>query len=560
MPPAATELLREAAAAHRGGNFAEAESLYHRILKIDSRQFPVLMMLGILQAQRGNFPAAEQTLRDALTLNPADAGAQFNYGNVLLALDRLDDAFAAFGSALSLDPGLADAELNRGSILMLRNRFEEALACFEAALRINSNFAQAYSNRAHALDQMERFDEALATCDKALTINSRNAEFHASRANILQRMGRHVEALGSLFTALSLQPGNASFHFNRGNVLFDLKRFDEAFAAFDKAIALAPDFATAHYNEGFSRLLLGDTERGWKKYEYRWELPERRGAKRNFSQPVWLGDGPLTGKTILIHAEQGFGDTIMACRYVPMVAALGARVILEVQPALLQLMKGLDGVATLVARGSTIPQFDVHCPIMSLPMAFKSRLETIPNTVPYLRVREDKIDQWRSRLDGRGFKIGIAWAGNPTFKKDRDRSIMLKNILPISSVDGATYFSIQKDLRDTDAEMLSANPQIIHLGNNLNDFQDTAAAMMCLDLIISSDTAVVNLAGALGKPLWILLSFIPDWRWLLDRADSPWYPTARLFRQNKTGEWGSVVSDVRAELERLLRAQQAAAG
>jgi hypothetical protein len=196
---------------------------------------------------------------------------------------------------------------------------------------------------------------------------------------------------------------------------------------------------------------------------------------------------------------------------------------------------------------------------MSLPMAFRTRVETIPNTVPYLRVPKEKIDQWRSKLGDSDFKIGFAWAGNPTFKKDRDRSITLKNILPICSVQGARYFSIQKDLRDNDAEMLSANPHITHLGNELNDFQDTAAVMMSLDLIVSSDTAVVNLAGALGRPLWILLSFIPDWRWLLDRADSPWYPTARLFRQEKNGDWGSVVGDVRAELERLVLAQQTVA-
>jgi tetratricopeptide (TPR) repeat protein len=553
------KLLREATTAHQAGRFADAEALYRGVLKIDARQFSVLLMLGILQAQRGNFADAEKLLQEALTLNPADADAQFYYANVLVALERLDEAFAAFGKALSLNPALADAELNRGNILMLRKRFEEALACFDAALQINSNFAQAYSNRTHALGEMERFEEALASSDAALKINSKNAEFHASHANILQRMGRYAEALSSLSTALSLRPDSAAFHFNRGNILFDLKRFDEAFAAFDKALALEPNFADAHYNEGFARLLLGDTERGWKKYEYRWELPERRGSKRNFSQPVWLGDDPLADKTILIHAEQGFGDTIMACRYVSMVAALGARVILEVQPALLQLMKGLDGVSTLIARGEPIPPFDVHCPIMSLPMAFRSRPETIPNTVPYLRVPKEKIDQWRSRLGDSGFKIGFAWAGNPTFKKDRDRSITLKNILPICSVADAKYFSIQKDLRDNDAEILRANPGITQLANELYDFQDTAAAMMCLDLIISSDTAVVNLAGALGRPVWILLSFIPDWRWLLERADSPWYPTARLFRQSKNGEWGSVITDVRAELERLKIEQQAAA-
>jgi len=558
LPPAAVQMLRAATAAHQAGKFAEAEALYRSVLKIDAKQSSVLLMLGILQAQRGNYTDAEQLLRDALRLNPDNADGQFNYGNVLLGLQRLDDAFAAFGKALSLNPAFAEAQLNRGSILMLRKRFQEAAACFDAAIRINPNYAQAYCNRGHALEEMKSFDDALASYDTALIFDPQNAEFHANRANILHGLRRYDEALRSLSMALSLRPDYAAFHYNYGNMLFELRRYDDAFAAFTKALALEPDLAIAHYNEGFSRLLLGDTERGWKKYEYRWELPENLGTKRNFPQPVWLGDSLINGKTILIHAEQGFGDTLMACRYVPLVAALGARVVLEVQPALVRLMEGLEGISTLIARGEVLPQFDVHCPIMSLPLAFRTRLETIPIEVPYLRIPKEHVDHWRSKLGDNGFKIGIAWAGNPTFKKDPDRSITLKNILPICSVQEARYFSIQKDLRGGDAEILSANPQITPLGNELNDFLDTAAAMMSLDLIISSDTSIVNLAGALGRPVWVLLSFNPDWRWLLDRTDSPWYPTARLFRQRKSGDWSPVVDEARAGLEKLLLAQAVA--
>jgi hypothetical protein len=226
-----------------------------------------------------------------------------------------------------------------------------------------------------------------------------------------------------------------------------------------------------------------------------------------------------------------------------------------VKPELLQLMAGLEGVFTLIARGDDIPQFDFRCPIMSLPLAFQTRLETIPSDVPYLRVPGESVDHWRSKLGDSGFKIGIAWAGNPSFKNDRDRSITLKNILPVCSVPGARFFSLQKDLRDGDAEFLNANPHIRHLGNELENFLDTAAAMESLDLIISSDTSIVNLAGALGRPVWILLSFNSDWRWLLDRTDSPWYPTARLFRQDKNGDWASVVDKVRAELTKTLADQ-----
>ena len=272
----------------------------------------------------------------------------------------------------------------------------------------------------------------------------------------------------------------------------------------------------------------------------------------NFSQPLWLGDSSVAKKTILLHAEQGLGDTLMACRYVPMVAALGASVILEVQPPLASLLKCLEGVTKLVARGDEISDFDIHCPLMSLPLAFKIRLDRIPAKVPYLTVPKEKIAQWRSRLGESGFKIGVAWAGSPGFVDDRDRSIQLKNILSVFSVCGARYFSIQKDLREGDREILNAHPQIVQLGNEIKDFQDTAAIMMSLDLIISSDTSIVNLAGALARPVWVLLSFNPDWRWLLDRNDSPWYPTARLFRQTKTGQWETVVGEVCAQLGKDL--------
>ena len=236
--------------------------------------------------------------------------------------------------------------------------------------------------------------------------------------------------------------------------------------------------------------------------------------KRNFVGLMWLGDSSINGKTIFIHPEQGFGDTLMACRYVPLLAALGARVVLEVKPELVRLMEGLDGVFTLNARGEAVPQYDVHCPIMSLPCAFKTQLETIPGTVPYLRIPEENIDHWRLKLGDGRFKVGVAWAGNPTFKNDRDRSITLKNILPVCSVPGATFFSVQKDLRAGDADVLSANSHITHLGTDLNNFLDTAAVMQSLDLIISSDTST-NLAGALGRPVWTLLSSKTHWRWLL---------------------------------------------
>jgi len=304
-------------------------------------------------------------------------------------------------------------------------------------------------------------------------------------------------------------------------------------------------------------LLLGDTECGWKKYEYRWDTKLMRGLKRNFPQRLWLGDSDIKNKTILIHAEQGLGDTLMACRYVPMLASLGAQVIAEVQPPLKSLLTNLEGTSLLIAQGEPIPRFDVQCPIMSLPLAFKTTMETIPTKVPYLAVSKNIIEKWRSKLNGAEIKVGIAWAGNPNYPQDLDRSILLKNILPILRVKGARYFSLQKDLRHGDKEMLDVNSQIVRLDQEISDFEDTAAIMMSLDLVISSDTSVVNLAGALGRPIWVLLPSNPDWRWLLGRSDSPWYPTAKLFRQISRGEWSTVTDDVCVELEKLVAAKKA---
>jgi tetratricopeptide (TPR) repeat protein len=338
----------------------------------------------------------------------------------------------------------------------------------------------------------------------------------------------------------------------RGNVFKDLKRYDDAFTAYDKAIALNPNLAEAHCNAGLTRLTLGDTEHGWKKYEYRWGTKRMRGWERNFSQPLWLGDGDIENRTILIHAEQGLGDTLMACRYAPILASLGARVIAEVQPSLKSLLENLDGISQLVAKGEPIPPFDVHCPIMSLPLAFKTTLQTIPAKVPYLTVSENVIKKWRAKLTGSDIKVGIAWAGNPNHVQDLDRSIPLKNLLPILGVRGTRYFSLQKDFRHGEKQILDINSQIVRLDPEINDFQDTAAIMMSLDLVISCDTSIVHLAGALGKPAWVLLPFNPDWRWLLDRSDSPWYPTAQLFRQTSRGEWSTVIDDVCVELEKRV--------
>ena len=503
------------------------------------------------------YDEASASYDKALALKPDLAEAWLARGDGFNNHKRYDEALATYDKALALKPDLAEAWLGRGNVFIDLSRYDEAFAAYDKALTLKPDLAEAWLGRGHVFTGLKRYDEASASYDKALALKPDLAEAWLARGDSFNNHKRYDEALATYDKALALKPDLAESWLGRGNVFKDLRRYDEALVAYDKAFALKPDLAEAQCNEALIRLILGDTEYGWKKYEYRWDTKLMRRLKRNFSQLLWLGDSDIKSKTILIHAEQGLGDTLMACRYIPMLASQGAKVIAEVQPPLKSLLKNLDGISLLIAKGETIPHFDVHCPIMSLPLACKTTMQTIPAKVPYLVVPKDTIEKWRPKLNGAEIKVGIAWAGNPNYPQDFDRSILLKNILPILGVKGARFFSLQKDLRHGDQEILAVNSEIVRLDQEINDFEDTAAIMMSLDLVISSDTSIVNLAGALGRPIWVLLSFNPDWRWLLDRSDSPWYPTARLFRQIDTGEWSTVIDDVCVELEKLVTAKKA---
>jgi Tetratricopeptide repeat/Glycosyltransferase family 9 (heptosyltransferase) len=405
--------------------------------------------------------------------------------------------------------------INRGLTLLTLKRFEEAIAANEEALAIDSGHAQAYSNRGIALCEIERCEEAVASFDRGLAVTPRYAEAWS----------------------------------NRGVALLKLRRFDEALASYAQALAIDPGYAEAHYNEAYLRLLTGDFERGWAKYEWRGKV---KGAPvmPDFGKPSWSGEPDLAGKTILLLGEQGFGDVIQFCRYAPMLATRGSKVILAVSTRLKSLLSSLGGVSQILGSKDALPQFDVYGRVLSMPLAFKTRIDSIPATVPYLRASDAGLQQWRERVAaGTRPKVGIAWAGSRN--NDRNRSISLRDVLPLLAQTGVQLFSLQKDLRDGDAEFLHDFGQVTHLGGELATFDDTAAIVSRLDLVVSVDTSLAHLAGALGKPVWVLLPFFPDWRWLLDREDSPWYPTARLFRQERVGDWKSVIMRVAVALSAM---------
>ncbi len=485
---------------------------------------------------------------EAIALRPDYVNAYHNQGAVQLLMRRYDAALASFHKVTSLRPDYAEAYNNRAVALKALNRFEEVLAAYDKALSFDANSVTAHHNRATALETLGRFDEALAAYERAIALNPDSAESHSNRGNVLRALQRYDEALSAYAEAIALNPGIAEIYSNQGNLLIDLGRYREALASFDKALALKPDFAEANYNKGLLLLLLGNYREGWRLHEWRWKTGKQKDFARNFQQPLWLNDAPLDGQTILLHAEQGLGDTIQFVRYVPMVAALGAKVILEVPTTLAPLLRTLKGDFTLVEKGDILPGFDRHSPLMSLPLAFATTVDSIPAPIPYLVADAQKRAMWRERLGPKSKpRIGLAWSGAASHSNDRHRSMALRTLMPLLRLD-CEFHSLQKELRTDDRTESKEFTQLRSHSEALHDFSDTAALVAELDLIITVDTSVAHLAGAMGKPLWLLLSYVADYRWLTERNDSPWYPTARLFRQDKIGDWSNVMDDVILEL------------
>jgi tetratricopeptide (TPR) repeat protein len=580
-----------ALSAYKAGKFVEAERICEQIINNKRDLVDVLYLLAIVQSILGKQHTALASYDRAIELRPDYAEALFNRGNILHELKQFEEALASYDRLLNLRPDYAEALFNRGNTLHELKRFEEALASYDRAIELRPDYAEAFLNRGNTLHELKRFEEALTNYDRLLKLRPHYAEPLLNRGNTLYELKRFEEALASYDRLLKLRPDYAEALSNRGSTLHELKRFEEALASYDRllklrpdhaealsnrgntlqamkqfeqalasydrALKLRPDYAEALANEGVCRLLIGDFDRGWEKYESRWETKQLRTVKRSFVQPLWTGRDDVRGKTILLYADQGLGDTIQFCRYVPLVAERGARVILEVQRPLQELMTTLISGAQIVSRGDPLPDFDMHCPLLSLPLAFGTRLETIPSTALYQRVSPQALAHWDARLASRKHRarIGLAWSGNRANTNDHNRSIGLSSLLSFLDTN-ATFLSLQKDVRPDDATVLRNQSDLLHYGDELETFADTAALISTLDLVISVDTSVAHLAGALAKPVWVMLSFIPNWCWLLDREDSPWYPTVRLFRQDETRAWDSVIARVRAALHDFVRSHQ----
>jgi tetratricopeptide (TPR) repeat protein len=569
------------------GKLDEAVESYRWALKLNPDHVEARGNLGNAFQNQGRLDEAIEAYRRALELNPDLPEAHYNLGNAYQEKGKLDEAVASYCQELKLKPAHAQAHNNLGIAYKYQGKLDEAVACFHRALELRPDEAEVYSNLGTALVEQGKLDKALDSYRRALELRPDYAIAHYNLGNALQAQGKLEQAVASYHQALELKPddpvaqnnlGNvyqaqekldeavacyrralqlepdyAEAYSNLGNAFRQLRRFDESLASYAQALRIKADCAEALFNRSLLRLLVGDFQRGWPEYEWRWKTGQL--VERKFSQPLWDGN-PLEGRTILLHAEQGFGDTIQFVRFAPLVKERGAAVILECQRGLLPLLEGV-AVDRLVGEGQEIPSFDVHAPLLSLPGIFKTRLNTIPANIPYLFAKPPLVERWRARLQQiAGYQIGVAWQGSPGYRSDRDRSINLTHFTTLARIPGVRLISLQKGTGTNQLSDVRDLLPITDFRDELDDtngpFMDTAAIMQSLDLVIAADTAVAHLAGALGVPVWLALSFVPHWPWLLDRTDSPWYPTMRLFRQKRPGDWAGVFDEIQSALRERL--------
>lgn len=529
--PAPATTLQRAIALHQQGELRQAGALYLEVLETEPDNFDALHLLGVYALQTDDTLAAYDLISRAVAIDPGEAIAHTNLGVAQQRLRRYDDALASYRRALEIAPDSPMALNNYGSALLETGRVAESLHPFERALQIDPQHADAWNNLGKAQSDLRRYDDALLCLERAL----------------------------------QLKPGYTAAHFNRGNALQYVNRTGEALASYRQALAREPGHVDANFNEGVCLLLQGEFEAGWLKYEWRWRKEAYRALQQGLTQPLWLGEQPLAGRTILVHAEQGFGDTLQFCRYVPLLAARGARVLLRAQPPLVSLLRTLlADTATVCADGEPLPPFDCHCPLMSLALVFGTTVDTVPPPPRWPAMDTERERTWAARLAAwpvkqppQACRIGIVWAGSAGHANDACRSMPLARYLDLLALlpPHVQLVSLQKDPGAADRLRLERDGRIAHFPGEQRDFADTAALIGQLDAVVCVDTSVAHLAAAMGKPTWILLAHAPDWRWMLGRSDSPWYPTAWLVRQPRSGDWDSVVRQTAKELNAWIAAR-----
>jgi tetratricopeptide (TPR) repeat protein len=588
-------LVQQGLAHHDAGRLTEAEALYRQALAQSPQDFDALRLLGVVAAQTGRTDEAIATLERALQLRPNSADALVNLGVAMNKAGRYTDAAAAYQRAIQINPKLSDAHSNLGNALRSAGRLNDAIRAYVAAIELEPTHANAQSGLASALIDKGFTDDAIAICRRAIAQHPNFGLIYVTLTNALTVARQYDEAVAAGHRAVELRPDLAEAHHNLGYALSAAGDYANAAAAYRRAIALKPSYPEAYSNlavaleqradyDGaitaarrgielnpdhaeshsiLSMLLLrsGDFKAGWPEHQWRWKAKNLQRHAPRYAQPLWDGRD-LAGRTLLIHNEQGFGDAIQFIRYLPMILARGqSRVVMQSRAQLIRLFHRLPGIAAIGETVEELPPFETHCSLMDLPAIFETELATIPVSVPYLSASAVSMGEWEPRLAAGAppgmLRVGLAWAGNPQHPNDRARSIPLPLLRRLARVPNVRFYTLQvgpAPSKPGDAPELA---MVDHTAE-LRDFAETAAMVSCLDLVIGPDTAIVHLAGALARPVWMMLPFVPDWRWMLDRTDSPWYPTMRLFRQPVVGDWDSVVAAV-AEALAALAAQNRAA-
>ena len=537
---------------HRAGKLQLAERSYKQILQADPHHADALHYLGVLASQSGNQPVAIDLIGKAIAIKPQSAVHHYHLGNALQAHGRLDEAVVAYQRAVRLNPNDAESHSNLGHTLRLLGRLDEAIASCQRAVELSPRDAQAHNNLGTALQARGELELAVTSFRRALEVQPNYSEVYSNLGNALQEQGQLDQAMASYQRALQLRPQNAEAYNNLGNVYRTQGKPNDALACYQRAVALAPGFALARHNRGMAWLLLGDFAQGWPEYEWRWKARPQDLAE--YPQPAWQGES-LEGRTILLWTEQGIGDTFQFVRFAQPVKERGGRVVLRCGEKLAPILNNCPGI-DIVDTKSHEP-FDLHAPLMSLPNLLKIDLAANPRAEPYLSADTGLVHRWRRELgESASFRIGIAWQGNPLQGADRDRSIPLAEFAPLASLPNVELISLQRGFGTEQLATVSDQFKVCTFDEDFDTksgaFMDSAAVIASLDLLVMSDSALCHLAGALGAPVWVALPYAPDWRWLLERRDTPWYPTMRLFRQPSRGDWASVFGQIAAELQPTL--------
>ncbi len=553
------ELLQAALQAHQGGKPQDAERLYRQVLSVEPRNPDALHLLGLLAFQLGKLDIARELMGQSLRIAPNVPGFLSNYAEVLRCSGKPQEAAEMCRRAVTLDSGNADAWGNLGIALYDMGRKSEAIQCYERAIALRPGFRDALNNLGTVLKELKHYDAAIPVFRKCIAHHPNHVPAYNNLGNVFEAMGRFHDAIDCYNKVLTLDPNCLEAHNNLAVTYDGLGDYDLALKFYEKAVSIRPENPRCHFNLALTLLRVGEMDRGWREYEWRWQCNDFPSERRNFKQPIWKGDD-LQGKTLLLYAEQGKGDAIQFARYITPCSKFNGKILVEVPSDLVPLVKLIKGADEVIGRVNEQTKFDLQLPFLSLPVALNMTTNTMADQIPYLKANSDHSAIWRKKVDdalaAKGktpkLKIGIAWAGNPTHVRDRARSSKIEQWAPVAKIKDVQFFSLQVGPVAHTIKNAPPGMDTIDLSAEIKDFSDTAALIDNLDLIISVDTAVIHMAGAMGKEVWMLTPYVPDWRWLEKREDTPWYPTVRLLRQIKLEDWTDVMLRAADELAELV--------